>query len=578
MYRQSALSIVVFLTAVAVFFVSGSSLKAQEETTSSTTDLTADDCLSAIDPDTGAQTNPDCPSPESDHAAITAVIANLLKLDPSCPAPTKSQGSQCVLNGDVILDATLDVMSGTHLNCKGHKLSPTTPGVPSPGTPSEPEVAILLNEAYGVTVQNCIIGDATKPFDFGIVIAKSKIPPDQADDFKAVGLLGNKVLNNGIRTRAAGVQVFEADNTHISGNTVESIGGCSQGIVVQYDSDSNLITDNTLIGSSGTSGGPARAFPGTDDQIFPCFSVPIVLSGAVGPFPLVNARVGNELIQLRNAPNIGLTGQTELSSDGNVIESNTIMQVGSSEGKGGHTGIELAHDATDTLIANNIVSGGLTGIRGAGGTFSMTTPGTCTLDSSRYCLSDADCFISGVDTTPKGTCTGVNSMTARRTSRGTKIEYNQLTGIFNDRAIAMAAQIESTIIRNTIDATAPIGLAISNEMLETGIVQRNVVDGPVTGLRLNSGVANFFGAIVSLNDFTGYMNAVLVNDGYPLPTFLSADGRGNYWGLSCEAGGFDQTKVSQDNGSPPQVVVEDDHPYGEPVAGTPDELLPLTCR
>ena len=75
------------------------SVNAQEETTSSTTDLTADECLSAIDPYTGAQTNPDCPSPESDHPAITAVIANLLKLDPSCPAPTKSQGRQCVLHG-----------------------------------------------------------------------------------------------------------------------------------------------------------------------------------------------------------------------------------------------------------------------------------------------------------------------------------------------------------------------------------------------------------------------------------------------------------------------------------------------
>ena len=66
---------------------------------------------------------------------------------------------------------------------------------------------------------------------------------DHADDFKAVGLLGNKVLNNEIRTRTAGVEVLEADSTHISGNRFEIIGGCSQGIVVQYDSDSNLITE-----------------------------------------------------------------------------------------------------------------------------------------------------------------------------------------------------------------------------------------------------------------------------------------------------------------------------------------------
>ena len=55
----------------------------------------------------------------------------------------------------------------------------------------------------------------------------------------------------------------------------------------------------------------------------------------------------------------------------------------------------------------------------------------------------------------------------------------------------MQGQIESTVIGNTIAATAPIGLAISNETLETGIVQRNVVDGPVTGLRLGRGVASF---------------------------------------------------------------------------------------
>jgi hypothetical protein len=142
----------------------------------------------------------------------------------------------------------------------------------------------------------------------------------------------------------------------------------------------------------------------------------------------------------------------------------------------------------------------------------------------------------------------------------------------------MVAQIESTVIGNTLAAITPIGLAISNEMLETEIAQRNVVDGPVTGLRLARGVASLFGAMVSLNDFTGYTNAVRVNDGYLLPTFLSADGKGNYWGLSCAAGGFDPAKVSQENGSAPQVVVEDDHPYGEPVAGTPDELLPPTCR
>jgi hypothetical protein len=119
---------------------------------------------------------------------------------------------------------------------------------------------------------------------------------------------------------------------------------------------------------------------------------------------------------------------------------------------------------------------------------------------------------------------------------------------------------------------------VIKKLLANGAAQRNVVDGPVTGLRLAMGVASFFGAMVSLNDFTGYMNAVRVNNGYPPPTYLLANGRGNYWGLSCEPGGFDPAEVSQDDGSPPQVVVEDDHLYGEPAVGTPDELLPPTCR
>jgi nitrous oxidase accessory protein NosD len=514
-------------------------------------------------------------SPESEHALAATVIAKPQDAASSCPAPTVMRGSQCVLDGDVMLDATLDIDSFTHLNCQGHKILPSS----TSGTGivrSAPEVAIFLNGAYGSKIQNCIIGDATHPFDFGIVIANSKIPPEQANDPEASALRGNKVLNNEIRTRAAGVQVFYADNTQISGNTFESIGGCSYGISVQYDSDSNLITDNTLIGSSGTSGAPMRGFPGTDDQIFTCVPDGILVIGAATVFPLVNVRVGSALIQLRNVPNIGDIGQTALSSDGNVIESNTSTQVGSSEGKA-NDGISVSHDTTDTLVVNNMVSGGLQGIRTSAITSTITIPGTCTLDSGRYCLSDADCFISGVDTAPKGTCTGVTTNSnVRRTSRGTRIEHNELTGSFNDRAINMVGQ--STVIGNTIAATAPIGLAISNEMLETGIVQRNVVDGPVTALRLASGVASFFGAMVSLNDFTGYMNAVRVGNGYPFPTFLSADGRGNYWGLSCEAGGFDPAEVSQDDGSPPQVVVADDHPYGEAVAGTPDELLPPTCR
>jgi nitrous oxidase accessory protein NosD len=464
MDRQAAFAVTVFVIASIVLFILGNPPTAQD---------TADDCLMSLDLETGEPMNPHCSLPASAPVSATAVMAHLHTLDASCPAPTVKQGSQCVLRSDVVLDATLDLDALTHLNCRGHKILPSS----TSGTGvvrSTPELAILLNGAYGSTIQNCIIGDATKPFDCGIMIAKSKTST------------GLKVLNNEISSRAAGVQVLESDSTHISGNTFESIGGCSVGIAVQYDSDSNQITDNTVIGSSGTSGGPVRVAPGTDDPMLGCPSNPVFVSGAILPFPLINARVGNALIQFRNAPNIGLTGQTELSSDGNVIESNTIMQVGSSAGKQ-HLGITLAEDATGTLIENNIVSGGQRGIQGVGVTLSIMIPGTCTFDPSRYCLSNADCFISGVDTAPKGTCTGVTSTTARRTSRGTRIEHNQLTGSFNDRAISVIGQINSTVIGNTILATAPFGISVSNEFIQTGIVKNNIVDGPSTALRLQQG-------------------------------------------------------------------------------------------
>jgi len=62
-------------------------------------------------------------------------------------------------------------------------------------------------------------------------------------------------------------------------------------------------------------------------------------------------------------------------------------------------------------------------------------------------------------------------------------------------------------------------------------------------------------------------------DAYSLATteLSSADGRGNYWGLTCEEGGFHAADSTS-------LLVSDSHPYGEPVSTTPDPELPVTCR
>jgi hypothetical protein len=53
---------------------------------------------------------------------------------------------------------------------------------------------------------------------------------------------------------------------------------------------------------------------------------------------------------------------------------------------------------------------------------------------------------------------------------------------------------------------------------------------------------------------------------------LSAEDRGNYWGLTCAEGGFLSSL------SPFPALISDSHPYGVPVADLPDDALPLLCR
>jgi hypothetical protein len=314
-----------------------------------------------------------------------------------------------------------------------------------------------------------------------------------------------------------------ADHTHISGNTLASIHGCGTGISLGYDSDNNLITDNVVLGSSGTSRGPLiRYRPGTDDNAFGCSSDGISVFGAIGPFALTNGKVGNELIQLPNLPSP--TGLSALSSDNNVIERNTVTQVGPSAGKR-HLDIEFGHDGVGNIILNNTVSGGLVGIQLAGGLFTSVIPGSCTGDPSRYCTADAHCFISGVDTTSKGTCSGASPpQTVFRIGLGTRVEHNQLLGSFNDRAMSLGGQVGSAVIANTIQATAPYSIALFNHFLEEGMVTHNSVNGPTNALRLSIGApgATFFGAKIAQNDFTAYTTAVRTVNDYAFPSELSS--------------------------------------------------------
>jgi hypothetical protein len=208
-------------------------------------------------------------------------------------------------------------------------------------------------------------------------------------------------------------------------------------------------------------------------------------------------------------------------------------------------------------------------------------PGKCTLDPNRYCLADDDCFIPGIDDISKGTCADTFEVPhAEWFASDMLIEDNEITGpsILGIGTSGKNAIIRGNRINGPTEEDSFLGgiTLIGKFALEAGtVVTRNIVSNVPNGLWLRKAAeleASFFNAEIRLNDFTGYTTAVLTSKDYNLPSELS----GNFWGLTCEEGGFDPKLVKKDNGGRNNNVVEM-HPYGEPIANTPDEDLPPPC-
>jgi hypothetical protein len=143
-------------------------------------------------------------------------------------------------------------------------------------------------------------------------------------------------------------------------------------------------------------------------------------------------------------------------------------------------------------------------------------------------------------------------------------------------AIGNAILVDFTLVSDA-------GITLCGKLpIETSRVTRNCVSGSGPALFLHQGpadaVAAFFGSTVSLNDFMDYTIAVRTNNVYNLPAELSdpLTLQGNYWGLPCPEG-FDPNLVQFLSGNI-NPFVKDSHPYGEPIAETPDSLLPTPCR
>ena len=118
--------------------------------------------------------------------------------------------------------------------------------------------------------------------------------------------------------------------------------------------------------------------------------------------------------------------------------------------------------------------------------------------------------------------------------------------------------------------------------METGVVSENSVAGVANALALEPAfmqltAPNFFGAKVTRNDFTDYVRSVRTSNDYNVLTELSVLGKGNFWGLACNQGGFDPTTVRRLDGSINPVVGAIAIPTVSPW-GTQESLRKLVSR
>lgn len=476
----------------------------------------------------------------------------------NCPNGTRAAGAGCTLDSDLVLTEPLELLSFTTLNCKGKRILPTSPGTGTTQAdyvPSVPAVAIAITGEQGVVVRNCVIGQNGSRFDFGIIAVNSK----------NAGKSGHQIQNNKIHARDSGITFLRVDDAHVADNVITWTNG--YGMFFARDSDRNRFTNNTM-SSPGSPAAPIRLVPNgsfrdvvTDDAIAVA-SFPL--------FPLYNVVIGDRLYQFPNSEDGYYPGH-----DDNLIEGNHVSLPGSSVGKS-HAGILVIAHAMNSRLIGNTVSGAGVGIRIAGlpQDSSVQRAARCIdplmHELARFCETNTDCFIPGIDSAPIGTCPALITDVRDLRGFGTIIEGNTLIGPFNSNTPAQRAAIfggngnVGEIIRaNRIYGTGTeIGILLGRYPIETGYVTGNFVNATSFGLMLQEAGATSFGARVFLNDFTGSTSrAVGVLGPYTLTTNLSWDGVGNYWGHTVPP-----CFTSAD--TPIPGLIEDIHPFCVPVAAS----------
>ena len=313
---------------------------------------------------------------------------------------------------------------------------------------------------------------------------------------------------------------------------------------------------------------------------------------------LQNFVVGGVLIQVAAGERPPSNFEDSGRSDHNLAEANDVTDLGVGTsctldpatscrsdaqcvGKGvcllkQNSGIGFNLRAADNIVRGNRISGRMERGISFAGVPSATTiadwyPGTCTLDASRMCQSDADCNIPEYDLVQLGSCVGVESGTFNGNSMHLVAEDNTLSGVFETSGLFVNNSDGFVVRLNSVDGGAS-GIRIHAGGIH-GLIERNVVTASGNALYLASQPA--FTLSVRLNDFTAYLTAIRTSNAFiTTVTDISTD-TGNYWGLPCP--GFDPGRVLYENGTVNPYVV-DGRPHGEPMTLTPDETLPVGCN
>lgn len=144
-------------------------------------------------------------------------------------------------------------------------------------------------------------------------------------------------------------------------------------------------------------------------------------------------------------------------------------------------------------------------------------PGTCRLDPTRLCSSNADCNIEDYDLSSVGSCGGAAAGTFNGNSIRLIAEGNVLSGVY-DMGALFANQTDGFVFRgNRVDGGAN-GIRILS-LSVNGSIERNIVSGSATALYL--GFATSFTQRIRLNDFVNYSVAIRASNDFATMTDIS---------------------------------------------------------